>query len=122
MRILIDMNLSPDWKNFLENNGHISFHWTEIGKVDDPDIVLFEWAAKNEFTIFTHDLDFGAILAFNNALKPSVVQARTQDISIEIFGNNFLTLLSQFKVELEDGAIVTFYEEKMKVRILPFKK
>ncbi len=39
-----------------------------------------EWAKTNSHIVFTHDLDFGAILAATNAIAPSVIQVRTQDV------------------------------------------
>lgn len=39
------------------------------------------WARANDYIVFTHDLDFGAMLALTNAESPSVIQVRTQDVT-----------------------------------------
>ncbi|MBW1778299.1 MAG: DUF5615 family PIN-like protein [Deltaproteobacteria bacterium] len=31
MKIVIDMNLSPQWVDFLNRTGHECIHWSEIG-------------------------------------------------------------------------------------------
>ena len=31
MKVLIDMNLSPEWVGFLEREGHQAIHWSEVG-------------------------------------------------------------------------------------------
>jgi len=38
-----------------------------------------DYAGDNGFVIFTHDLDFGALLASRKSRQPSVIQIRTQD-------------------------------------------
>jgi predicted nuclease of predicted toxin-antitoxin system len=47
-------------------------HFIRIGKATDPDKVIFEYAKRHGFVVFTHDLDFGTILAATNAKAPSV--------------------------------------------------
>jgi len=74
MKILIDMNLSPDWVQVLESAGHEAVHWSVVGNHDAPDLELFQWAIMRGYTVFTHDLDFGAILAATETRAPSVVQ------------------------------------------------
>jgi predicted nuclease of predicted toxin-antitoxin system len=32
MRLLLDMNLSPSWVRFLEENGFDAIHWVAIGR------------------------------------------------------------------------------------------
>ncbi len=59
MKILVDMNLSPRWKNLLTQAGFEAIHWSEIGPGNAPDRSLFDYAARNNFVILTHDLDFG---------------------------------------------------------------
>ena len=61
MKILIDMNISPDLVKVLNNS----------------------------YAILTHDLDFGTILAVSQALAPSVIQIRTQNL----LSSDFKTLL-----------------------------
>ena len=63
MKILIDMNLSPDWCQVFGSNDIESLHWSSVGAVSAPDATIIEWAKSNDYIIFTHDLDFGTILA-----------------------------------------------------------
>jgi predicted nuclease of predicted toxin-antitoxin system len=80
MKLLIDMNLSPLWVNYLLNLDIEAIHWSSVGLAYDADTVIFEYASQNGYIIFTHDLDFGAILAATNANKPSVLQLRDEDV------------------------------------------
>jgi uncharacterized protein with PIN domain len=63
MKFLIDMNLSPLWVRFLAGNGFDSVHWSSIGLSSAPDTEIMDYAAANQMIVFTHDLDFGALLA-----------------------------------------------------------
>lgn len=67
MRILIDMNLSPLWVPFLSTHGIESLHWSSIGKSSAPDTEILAYAAQHGLVIFTHDLDFGMLLAARKA-------------------------------------------------------
>lgn len=119
MRLLIDVCLSPDWVNYFQKHGIDSVHWTTIGACDANDSELFDYAQENGLVIFTHDLDFGAILVQTKSLCPSVVQARVQDPSPEKIGRLVLQLLKQFEADLVRGSIVTLASDKQKVRVLP---
>ncbi len=75
------MNLSPTWVPVLKDAGFEAIHWSSVGKADDVDKVIMDWASQHGWLVFTHDLDFGTLLALSQAGRPSVFQARTQDVS-----------------------------------------
>ncbi len=78
MKLLLDMNLSPLWVEHLRTSGWEAVHWSEIGDIRAPDTVIMQWALENGFIVFfTHDLDFGALLAATRANGPSVIQIRS---------------------------------------------
>ncbi|MGB3266117.1 MAG: DUF5615 family PIN-like protein [Microcoleus sp.] len=76
MKILIDMNLSPEWTIVFTKYGIESLHWSTVGDPRATDRVIMEWARVNDYAVFTHDLDFGALLAATQADAPSVIQVR----------------------------------------------
>ena len=80
-----------------------------------------EWARANGYVVFTHDLDFGTLLATTRAQGPSVIQVRTQDIMAQSLGNRLVQVLRQYESVLEKGALVTVDETKARVHILPFQ-
>jgi predicted nuclease of predicted toxin-antitoxin system len=49
MKLLIDMNLSPQWVKYLEDAGHLVKHWSDVGAHDAPDEKLMEWAQGNGY-------------------------------------------------------------------------
>ena len=58
MKILVDMNLSPQWISFLQENGFEAIHWSQIGTAQAADAEIMEYASAQGLVIFTHDLDF----------------------------------------------------------------
>ena len=80
MKLLIDMSLSPSWVQFLADQGFESIHWSNVGRPSAPDSEIMEYASQDGLIVFTHDLDFGALLANRKSRQPSVIQIRAQDV------------------------------------------
>jgi predicted nuclease of predicted toxin-antitoxin system len=120
MKIVIDMNLSPQWVEVLILEGHDCVHWSKIGPPNAPDREILSWARSNRYVVFTHDLDFGAILAATNADSPSVLQLRTQNISPKRIGGSVVSAFKQFEELLDQGALVSIDQKRARARILPF--
>lgn len=77
------------------------------------------YALVNDFVVLTHDLDFGAILAATQGDKPSVVQIRSDNVSPDAIGPQVLTALRQMQAELQEGALLTIYPSRTRLRVLP---
>ncbi len=122
MKILLDMNLSPDWVTVFAKNKISSVHWSTIGDPRAEDTEIIDWARTNEYIVFTHDLDFGAMLALTGAESPSVIQVRTQDVTPTHLKTIVLEVLKNHKELLEAGALVILDEGRERVRILPLKR
>ncbi len=121
MNLLIDMNLSPDWVEVFERQGWQALHWSTVGDPWATDRLIMEWACAKGYVVFTHDLDFGALLASTRAQGPSVIQIRTQDVMPQSLGHRLAQILRQYKSVLERGALITVDESKSRVHILPFQ-
>jgi len=122
MRLLIDMNLAPRWVQYCSKRNVEAIHWSSLGKPDAPDQEILEYASANGYIIFTHDLDFGFMLARSSNEAPSVIQSRTADLRPEALGDTLISMLEQFSGELEAGCLLTIQEDKTRVRMLPFKR
>ena len=122
MKILIDMNLSPTWVDFFASADIEAVHWATVGDPRAPDRDLMQWAQENKCVVFTHDLDFGALLAVTQAIAPSVFQVRTQDTLPDAIGELVLMALQQCREELVSGALVTIDAKRMRVRVLPINR
>lgn len=120
LAIVVDMNLSQEWVTLLTSAGWAAVHWSNVGMIDAEDSEIMAWAAANKHVVFTHDLDFGTILALTRAAGPSVLQIRTQRVLPEHVGALVLAALKQYETELTSGAIVVIEAAKTRVRVLPF--
>jgi predicted nuclease of predicted toxin-antitoxin system len=121
VKLLIDMNLAPRWVSWLRDAGIDAVHWSDVGAADATDSTLFAHAREQGLVVFTHDLDFGALLAHTRANGPSVVQVRARDTSPEAIGLLIMAVLEQHGASLETGALVTLDPIKARVRILPLE-
>ncbi len=119
MKILIDMNLSPDWTVAFSAANIEAVHWSSIGDPRAEDIEIIQYARTNGYLVFTHDLDFGTILALTHASGPSVIQARTQDILPSNLSNTVISVIRDNESALEQGALIVVDEARARVRILP---
>jgi predicted nuclease of predicted toxin-antitoxin system len=121
MKFVIDMNLSPAWVSEFQKQGFEAVHWFAIGAGDAPDSEIMAWAKENKCVVFTHDLDFGAILATTKASAPSVIQVRTQDVTPTVLKTTVFAAIEQYQSLLESGALIIVDKQKLRARILPFK-
>lgn len=121
MKILLDMNLSPDWVDVLAKHSIASVHWSAVGDPRAEDSELMDWARANGYVVFTHDLDFGALLALTQAENPSVIQVRTQDVSPGHLESVVIEVLKKNESILEAGALIVLDEGRSRVRILPLR-
>ena len=122
MKVLIDMNLSPDWAAAFAGHGIKSVHWSSVGdpRAEDEEIMAF--ARSGNYIVFTHDLDFGTILASTQGESPSVVQVRAQNILPSHLANTVISILRENEALLEQGALIVVDEGRSRVRILPLQR
>lgn len=119
LKLLIDMNLAPRWADWLAAAGLPAVHWSAIGAANAPDTQVMSWAKANDHVVLTHDLDFSAILAANQGVKPSVVQIRAGDLSPEAIGRQVVSALRAAESELRMGALLTVEPGRSRLRLLP---
>ena len=121
MKILLDMNISPGWVEFFQNNSFEALHWSTVGDARATDQEIFGYAASNGFIVMTHDLDFGQLLWITNSEAPSVFQIRINDILPDSHGEFILGAIKNCSSDLELGALVVIDESNMRIRSLPLR-
>jgi predicted nuclease of predicted toxin-antitoxin system len=120
MNLLLDMNISYEWRDILKNAGINCCHWSDVGDPRADDTTIFDWAKIHDFIVLTHDLDFGDILSATNAVAPSVIQVRLQKWLPDTENSQILIgLLGKYHVELKQGALIIIDIHKQRVRLLP---
>jgi predicted nuclease of predicted toxin-antitoxin system len=121
IRVLVDMNLSPRWAMALKSAGFEALHWSVVGSPRALDAEVLGHAAANGWVLFTHDLDFGAILAHSRAGKPSVIQLREENVDPDLHSGRVSDVIRRLEPELNGGVIVTIEPGRERIRILPLK-
>jgi predicted nuclease of predicted toxin-antitoxin system len=119
VKILVDMNLSPTWVEYLGTHDVEAIHWSAIGDPRADDLLIMDYARENCMLVFTHDLDFGNVLAVTHALGPSVIQVRTENPVPEFIGDLLRRALVEHASILARGALITLEPNAMRTRILP---
>ena len=119
VRLVVDMNLSVEWVTELARHEWSAIHWSAVGDPSAEDSVIMGWAIANGYAVFTHDLDFGSMLALTHATGPSVQQVRGQNVLPEDIGPFVIAALRQHDAALAAGALVVVDLKKSRTRVLP---
>ena len=119
MKFLVDMNLSPRWTHVISSAGYGALHWSEAGANNASDHEIMQFARQHEYIVLTQDLDFSAILAATNGVKPSVVQIRSGNLDPDAIGALVIGAIAGMSDELLTGAILTVDTRRVRVRVLP---
>ena len=122
MKFLLDQNQSHRIKEFLVAAGHDVVHVCDVGLsgASDPELMAFD--VDEDLVVVSGDTDFGDLLAASNAAKPSVVLFRRQEgrraheIAALLLAN-----LEAVGVDLARGAVVVLDQDRVRVRLLPFR-
>ena len=122
MRILIDMNLTVRWVQYLTEAGYESRHWSNLGDPRASDRDICAYAREHGFVILTNDLDFPQILAHTGDDGPSVALLRGEPLVPEVRGAALLQALRGCETELDRGAIVSLdWSGPPRARVLPLR-
>ncbi|HPV52410.1 MAG TPA: DUF5615 family PIN-like protein [Smithella sp.] len=120
MNFLIDNALSPQVSIGLRQAGYDSIHVRDYGMQSASDTAILERALHENRIIVSADTDFGTLLARSTEIKPSFIlfrgmTTRRPDTQLQIL----LANLSDLKEFLENGCVVVFDQNRIRVRNLP---
>ena len=119
VRILVDMSLSPGWAPVLRHGGWSAVHWSTVGDPGATDRTIMAWAVAHDHIVFTHDLNFGTMLALCHATGPSVIQVRARDVLPDNLQSTVIAAIRQHETDLASGALVVVEGNRSRVRVLP---
>ncbi len=119
MKFLADMGISPRVVTALRQQGHEAIHLNEEKLYKLPDSAILEKVRLEGCILLTHDLDFGELLAASGGVLPSVIVFRLKDMRAENVSRYLFRILEQHSKALEEGAICSVTEKRLRVRPLP---
>jgi predicted nuclease of predicted toxin-antitoxin system len=121
VKILVDMNLSPEWLDVFARAGWTATHWSSIGRPNEADDEIFSWCAQHGHVLFTQDLDFPQILFTSQAGQPSVVLLRAGNELDTTVRVRVCAAMHQQAAALTRGAILVVDEQRIRLRTLPLQ-
>lgn len=110
------------WAAELQSRGFEAVHWSGTGSASASDEEVLGWCASHGHVLFTHDLDFGAILAASKDRGPSVIQLRTENVTPEAMAQQVASTFRQLEGLLAAGALVTIEPGRHRARLLPLNR
>lgn len=116
MRFVIDMNLSLNWAETLETDGHEAIHWQEVGRPSDRDEEILAHAAQTDRIVFTADLDFAEIVVRRRLNAPTIVQLRCGSTDPADIGDRVLEAIRTARADLKGGAVLTIDDDRVRIR------
>lgn len=119
MKLLVDMNLSPDWVPLLAARGWELRHWSIVGPGNAPDTELMRWARENGHAVVTQDLDFSQLLFMTRDSGPSVVLLRMDNEFDADAREHVCAAIALAEAALTTGALLTIAGARVRVRHLP---
>jgi len=122
MKFLLDMGISPRTGEFLREIGHEATHLIEELLYRLPDPEIFEKARNEGSILLTHDLDFTDLVAGSGERLPSVILFRLSSMRPENVNHYLKMVIDEHHQMLDEGAIVSVTETRIRVRSLPLRR
>ena len=122
MKFLADMGVSPAVVEHLRQNGFDAVHLAERGLERLPDDEAVGLARREHRVLLVHDLGFGELLAVSGERLPSVVSFRLRSMAPGSVIQSLDRVLGQHREALEQGAMITVTEHRIRVRRLPLAR
>jgi predicted nuclease of predicted toxin-antitoxin system len=121
VRFLIDNALPPSLVDLLRAAGYDAVHVRAYGMQAAKDEEILERALAEDRIVVSADSDFSAILAAQEAERPSFILFRDPNLLVaRDYVNMLLPALPLLEPELLSGCVAVFRNSRLRVRKLPF--
>lgn len=119
MKLLLDQGLPRTAVTLLLAAGIDAVHVGDISMATAEDTEILQRGRDEQRVVITLDADFHAHLALTGAAAPSVIRIRIEGLRAEGFATLIQMLLPQCESDLQQGAVVTVQEGRIRIRRLP---
>ena len=100
--------------------GHDAAHVRTYGMQADTDEVILARALAEDRVVVSADTDFGAILANQDANRPSFILFRDPNLRVASdYADMLLSALTVLEPELTGGCVAVFRNGRLRLRRLP---
>lgn len=118
MKLLLDLNLSPDWVPVLCAAGWQASHWSAVGSLRAPDSLILSWARRHHHLLITRDLDYPQLVFQTAASGPSVILLRMRDEFDPAGRSAVVRAIGHAGEVLKSGAILVVSGQRARLRPL----
>ena len=119
MKLLLDQGLPRTAAALLNTAGINTVHVGDIGYAAAEDAAILQLGKDQHRVVVTLDADFHALLALSGATEPSVIRIRIEGLRAAELATLLQVVLALCGEDLEQGAVVTIQEGRLRVRRLP---
>jgi predicted nuclease of predicted toxin-antitoxin system len=119
LNFVLDQGLPRDAAELLRDAVVSCVHVGELGMSTAADSEILEWARVHNCVVVTLDADFHAMLAVQNAAKPSVIRVRLQGQNGPAIAALVRRVIDRYAAELENGCMITVKPSKTTCHLLP---
>lgn len=119
MKLIADMHISPATVAFVRSIGHDAIRVNNVLSASAADEDIISWAARNNWTILTQDLDFSALIALSGKTSPSVISLRLSTARVDYVNAVLTKIFPTLENDVLRGIIVTVEDRRVRKRLLP---
>jgi predicted nuclease of predicted toxin-antitoxin system len=121
LKFLVDNALPPQLADLLSKAGYDAVHVRAYGMQAAKDEQIVAGAVEEDSIVVSADSDFGAIIAAQEAVRPSFILFREPDLMVaRDYVNALVPALPMLVSELDSGCVAVFRRVRLRVRRLPF--
>ena len=121
LRLLANMNISPETVNALRKKGIDVVRVSQILPVTSSDAEILDLVRRENRSVVTQDLDFSALLALGGFDSPSLITIRMTASDPETITQKLLELLPAIQDMLAKGCAVSVDDHSFRIRWLPIR-
>ena len=122
IKMLLDQGLPRTTANLLRERGWDVQHVSERGMSRAEDSAIIALARQEQRMVVTLDADFHALLAVSGATGPSVLRIRMEGLKADQVVSLVERVLALASEELNQGAMITVTDGKVRIKLLPVTK
>ena len=122
IKMLLDQGLPRTAASLLRERGWDVQHVSERGMSRAEDAAIIAIARQEQRMVVTLDADFHALLAVSGATGPSVLRIRMEGQKADQVALLIERVLALASDELNQGAMITLSEGKVRIKLLPVSR